>query len=233
MEIGPFDTPVLRGPRVQYCDVLSADELRSRAAHLGRKPAGVPEIDFVTPNGDLSEINRSFQTVFSSHCIEHQPDLIHHINQVDELLEPGGAYWLLIPDKRFCFDHFLPASHLGDVIQAHEEKRRTHQLQSVVEHRALTTHNFAWKHWIGLHRDPGADQRVARVIGAVREYRAAAGGYVDVHAWQFTPDSFLSLMGDLKRLGYIKLHPEVVWKTPFARLEFAALLRKKNALPPL
>lgn len=228
LEIGPFVAPALKGPSIAYADVLDREGLQERARRLGIA-GDAPAINFVLPNGDLSRIDRRFAQVFSSHCIEHQPDLVHHLRQVAELLEPGGCYFLIVPDKRYCFDHFLPESTVADVLDAHHAGRRTHSLRSVVEHRALTTHNQCPRHWAGDHADAGYRASIpARAARAVAEYEAANGGYVDVHAWQFTPPSFRALTGALVELGLTALHPIRSYETPRNRLEFCAVLQRKG-----
>ena len=225
LEIGPFCSPVVRGRNVAYFDVLDREGLRARAARLGLDPAGVPGVQFVSPTGDLSVVDRRFAAAVSSHCIEHQPDLVRHLQQVAAVLEPGGHYFLMVPNKLYCFDHFLPDSTLAQVLAAHVEGRRLHRLESVIEHRALTTHNLPARHWAGDHADPGYRASiVGRARAALDEYAAAQGGYIDVHAWQFTPGSFRELTAMLHDGGYSPLRPLRVYETPHGRNEFTAIL---------
>jgi SAM-dependent methyltransferase len=176
LEIGPFCNPVVRGRNVAYFDVLDRAALRARAVAIGQDPAGVPAIDFVAPDGDLSGIGRRFAAVISAHCIEHQPDLVRHLTQVAALLGPGGHYFLIVPDRRYCFDHFLPDSSLSGVLAAHREGRRVHRLESVIEHRALTTHNWVDRHWAGDHLDPAYHATIRRArAGRDRRVRSGAG----------------------------------------------------------
>ncbi len=58
------------------------------------------------------------------------------------------------------------------------------------------------------------------------EHEAARGGYVDVHAWQFTPATFREVMGALAAIGLVGLTCERVYDTPFGSNEFTAVLRK-------
>ena len=226
LEIGPFCAPVARGRNVAYFDVLDRDGLAERALRVGQDPKGIPaRIDFVSPTGDLAVVDRRFAAVVSSHCIEHQPDLVRHLQQVAALLEPGGHYFLMVPNRLYCFDHFIADSTLAAVLEAHVAGRRVHRLASVIEHRALTTHNQPGRHWAGDHADPGwRESIVGRARAAVAEHAAAAGGYVDVHAWQFTPASFRTLAGQLHAGGWSPLRPLRVYETPHGRNEFTAIL---------
>lgn len=229
LEIGPFCNPLVRGRRVAYFDVLDKASLRKRAATIGQDPGGVPDIDYVSPSGDLSVVPDRFNAVVSSHCIEHQPDLIRHLQQVGALLDAGGYYFLVVPNRLYCFDHFIADSTLAGIVAAHLEGRRVHRLESVIEHRALTTHNAVKRHWAGDHLDPGYHPTIlARTKAAIAEHAAARGGYVDVHAWQFTPGSFRAIMAMLHAGAYSPLRPLRVYETPRDRNEFTAVLTKEG-----
>jgi SAM-dependent methyltransferase len=224
LEIGPSWSPILRGPRVAYLDVFTAGELRARAQKHGVDPDLCPaDIDFV---GDIADVDRKFDYVISSHSIEHQPDLVHHLKCVHDLLNSGGRYYLIIPDKRFCFDACKAESTIAGVLQAHKERRTHHTLQSVIEGAAFSTHNDATLHWQGAP-DPVDDGELAdRIEYALKEFEAAGGGYIDVHAWYFTPASFKSIASTLFKLGLTGLQPIRVFNTPRNALEFCAVLEK-------
>jgi SAM-dependent methyltransferase len=227
LEIGPFCKPCVRGPHVKYFDILDRDALTKRALEIGYSTEPAPYIDYVSTVGDLSVVTAEFSAVLSSHCIEHQPDLVRHLQAVGRILSEGGRYFLFIPDKNYCFDHFIAASNLADIVNAYVEVRKVHTLASVVEHRALTTHNDPARHWVGDHADPGFDDSVPqRISHAIAEYEAAQGSYIDVHAWQFTPTSFRKAVETLSQLKFINLEVERIYATPRGHNEFTAVLRK-------
>lgn len=230
LEIGPFCNPVLIGANVKYFDIMDKAALIARAEAIDYPVRYAPDIDFVSPIGDLSIVNARFDAVLSAHCIEHQPDLIAHLLAVSNLLNPGGRYYLIIPDKRYCFDATLDVSNLAEVIAAHVEGRKVHSLASVIEHTALTTHNDAARHWRGDHLNADYDQSVAaRMSQCIEVWKNSGGGYIDVHAWQFTPNSFSAVMTQLNALGYIDLSVEMVNETPSGLNEFTAILGKQSA----
>lgn len=227
LEIGPFDRPAIRGANVSYFDVLDRAGLRERAAQHGRSPDDVPEIHYVSANGNLSVVDRQFDTVLSSHAIEHQPDLIAHLQAVERLLRPGGRYYVIVPDKRFSFDHFLPLSTVEDVMAAHRDRRSVHTGAAVLVTRLETTHNSALRHWIGLHGRPGINTDEHSRIDAEKEAAAAdRGEYVDVHAWFFSPERFREIMLGLHEAKATTLRVVDVHETGFAQLEFFAILEK-------
>lgn len=225
LEIGPFTSPLLRGPLVSYFDVMDTEGLLERARRIGWPHEDPVEIDYVSNAGDLRVVPEKFDVVLSSHAIEHQPDLIRHLADVENLLNPGGRYFLIIPDKNYCFDHFIPESTLAGVIDAHFHEAKVHALRSIIEHRALTTHNDPLRHWQGDH---GAfmNSIAERIDAAIAEYRAAEGAYIDVHAWYFSPVSFRALMAALNESFQTALYAERIYSTLYGHLEFWAILRK-------
>ena len=205
LEIGPFCSPTIIGERVDYADHLSTEELRDRARELDMDPSNVPDIKHVLRGGSLSGITDTYEVVFSSHNLEHQPDIISHFNEVSSLLEPGGCFALIVPNAHYCFDANLPLSKISDIVGAFHEGRRTHSLGAVIDHRALTTHNDSGAHWEdrlnGRQRYAPID--TARVAAALREFEAADGGYIDVHGWQFDPFSLSDIVNCLIDLRLI------------------------------
>lgn len=225
LEIGPFDRPWLSGSEVRYFDVLSQDGLKARAAiEPRRRPNRCPFIHYVSPTGNLSVVTDTFSSVFSSHCIEHQPDLVGHLREVGRLLLPGGHYYLIIPDKRFCFDHFISETSFEDILTA---KGRTHHTErKIEEHTRELTHNNNVLHWLGVHGHASPDDPIARARHDDFLKRSRLGEYVDVHAWQFTPSLFRDCMQRLYDAGEIPLQPLRVHNTGFAKIEFMAVLIK-------
>lgn len=230
LEIGPAVRPSLYGDHVRYFDITDRDGLIARAVADGYPTGNAPPaVHYISPVGDLSVVDAVFDGVFSSHCIEHQPDLVAHLQGVARILKPNGRYFLIVPDKRYCFDALLRASTLDEVREAHAERRRVHTTKSVFEHAVLTTHNDPEAHWAGNSGDPHPDKRQERAASAAHCLYEAKGGYIDVHAWQFTPESFRAVMTDLREDGS-EFEVERVYATVRGRNEFCAVLRK--AEPP-
>ncbi len=233
LEIGPYARPLVTGSRVKYVDVFSTEELRQRADGEVMKAEHVPEITWVSQPSDLSCVDQHFGAVLSSHVIEHQPNLVHHLNQVDHILRKGGRYFVLAPDHRYCFDHFMTPSLITEVLSAYLEKRTTHSVKSLLESRLMMTHNHPAEHWNGNHGNlndnpeyPNSN-RIERLQIGMDSYREQ--GFVkDEHAWYFTPESFESIINDLNALGLINLQIERIYPTMRNSVEFWAILRNKN-----
>lgn len=226
LEIGPFANPLRRGPNVKYFDVLPTELLRQRAKVHGVDPTKCPQIDYVSETGDLAVVTDLFDAALSAHVIEHQPDLIRHLRGVASVLKPGGRYYLAVPDKRFCFDHFIVESNIAEIVAAHARAAHVHDVQSVIEHIALTTHNDCARHWAGDHGEPAYKAMPARILDAVGSFLASQGKYVDVHAWQFTPESFRDVMQTLFKLCLSPLRVLRIYRTASGSNEFYAVLER-------
>lgn len=224
LEIGPFFTPSLIGANVSYFDVLDRTALRDRAASIGGDPADVPHIDFVSPTGNLAIVDRKFEVVFSSHVIEHQPDLIKHLQDVADVLHSGGEYFLIVPDKRYSFDNPFNESSFASIKDAYSNGHKIHSPDNIAKHFTKAGHNNAFLHWFGWHAraktSPAAEQRARSGIA-----KAGNGEYVDVHAWMFTPFSLKALLEQLYLEKLIRFKTEYVTQTAFGRLEFFVRLK--------
>lgn len=152
LEISPWDDPFLGGANVKYFGIEDSEALKKSAIEANRYNDKVPEtIHFVSPTGDLSVVNEKFDIVFSAHVIEHCPDLVEHFKGVANILNPGGLYVLIIPDKRYCFDYYHAESTLTEVIEAFAAKRKIPRLADVINQGFTRTHNNAVLHWFGEH----------------------------------------------------------------------------------
>ena len=232
LEIGPYDRPLLTGPNVRYADIFSTEQLRDKAKQENLRPEGVPQIDWVVQPTDLSPIDQTFDVVISSHAVEHQPNLVAHLRQVSNLLNPGGRYLLLVPDYRYCFDHFKTPSTIADVLDAYCRGDGRHAPRSLVQSRLLMTHNDSVRHWNGDHGEseinpefPGVD-RIGLLQIALDEIQNKPHALRNEHAWMFHPDNFESIINDLVALELFDLHLERLYPTIYQAIEFWAILRK-------
>ena len=253
LEISPWNALLLRGDSVKYFDAADSETLLKTAAEAGKTNQGVPaKIDFVSPNGDLGVVDENFDIVFSSHVIEHTPDLVEHFNQVSRILNPGGLYVMCIPDKRYCFDHYHSESMLSEVIEASVNKRKFPSLASVINQGFTLTHNSARVHWRGKHGeryghrnapfpdrlkvkildeyfgDDGKDNRRETLLRCIEKYNEARerGEYINTHNWRFTPENFRYIADMLNDLKFIDLPLYRCCNTIWGRLEFIAMLEK-------
>lgn len=231
LEIGPAHLPALKRPErnVAYLDVQDTAGLRRRAVLWGGDPDAVPEIDYVWTGQRYPElIAERFDAVFSAHNIEHQPDLVRHLVDLESILAPGGHVFLCVPDKRYTFDHFLPESTVADVLGAYVDGPVRHSARTVIE-GLLHAHNTPQRHWAGDHGDntlrAPPSTIATKLRQAVETYRSATD-YQDAHAWKFTPASFRYLLDLLHQAGFIPLRPVRIYGTFREGVEFYAILTR-------
>ena len=226
LEIGPLSRPLVTSSNCWYFDICDTESLKEKARNAGLNEYSVPEIDFVDKQGDLNIVDMKFDSVVSAHCIEHQPDLINHFVQVSSLLNNvGSRYWVIVPDKRYCFDHFIPESNVIELVNANVAGYRVPTKTDVLQHFGMTTHNDPHRHWEGDHGDIRGDL-YSRITAAEKRYHEANGGYIDVHCWQFTPESFVEVVDGLFERSYIDFKCTRLFQTARSDSEFFAILEK-------
>jgi len=230
LEIGPFDCPVLTGEKVKYFDVLNKEELINRAININRidNLNNIPYIHFFNNSGDIQIINEKFDIVLSCHSIEHQIDLIKHLQDVSNLLTINGYYVIILPDKRYCFDHFIKETTIADIIHNHINKNNLHSIKSVIEHRVLTCHNDCIRHWDNDHGEITINPKFIK--NSINEYNYSIqhNKYLDVHSYQFTPDSIEIILNLLYDMSYIDLKLCEIYPTIKYKNEFYVILKKES-----
>jgi hypothetical protein len=226
LEIGPFWNPSTFGDKVKYFDIYNKNVLIEKAKSMGIDPSKTPHIDFIEPTGDLSVVKEKFDIIFSSHNIEHQVDLIRHLNQVANLMKDGSKFFIAIPDKRYSFDHFIPESPTSEVIASHELGMKTHSLQTILQDRCERGHNDNLRHWKGDHSKMNYENNPSCYRDALMEFKQSNGSYIDSHKWRFTPSSFTEIIRRLNELEMISLKIDKVWCTEEGSNEFYAILSK-------
>jgi SAM-dependent methyltransferase len=97
---------------------------------------------FILEATDLSSLNgRKYDFVLCSHTLEHIANPIKALIEFKSLLNKGGVIVLLLPDKRFTFDHLRPytsfAHILSDFIQNKKESDLSH-LQEILDKHDLS-----------------------------------------------------------------------------------------------
>lgn len=227
LEIGAFDRPFCPDKNVKYFDVIDTEALKKRAVEAGRIGGKFPDkIDYVSPTGDLGIVDEKFDIVISSHVIEHQPDLIKHLSLVGSLLNDGGLYIMFVPDKRYCFDYFIPESTISETIAAYVSQQKFHSFKNVLTSKCQTVHNDPVLHWFGEHGV--MDDSVDKFVKAIDEFELAKQNneYIDAHAWQFTPESMGKIIKTLRSYGLIELSLHRLCHTIFGRQEFCVILKK-------
>ncbi len=119
------------------------------------------------------------------------------------IVKDDGVISLVIPDKRYCFDHYRPITGIAAVIDRHLQDNRIPSAGMVAEHFLSAVTKDGHIAWDRSVRGPYAcihdTEEVLQRMHGVRDKKE----YTDVHAWCFVPHSFRLLMQDLYALGFI------------------------------
>jgi SAM-dependent methyltransferase len=211
LEIGPSHRPIAArrsGYNVDIVDHLDSAGLRSKYAGHGVDTDSIEDVDFVSTGQPLSElIGRAnyYDWIIASHVIEHIPDVISWLQQCEILLKPGGRLALIVPDKRFCFDHLQPTSSTGSMLDALHEGRIRPSPGQVFDHHANACKRNGALSWDSTLNGPVSLVHSANEARQAWETVATSDTYLDVHCWRFTPTSFRMILSDLALLGLISL----------------------------
>jgi len=231
LEIGPLDRPQLNSTLATYhsVDVFTKEQLQ--AFYKDDPDVNVSAIiqpTYIIINNDYSVINKKFKCIFSSHNIEHVPCLVTFLQNLQGLLDEGGRIYLIIPDKRYCFDYYKKETDIYDVLQLYYEKNSRPRFGEVLKMRTQNTHNNSIEHWQDIHGENNYRANlIAHYNNILNEYKK--GEYMDSHVSFFTPDSFLNIMEIILEMQLINLEPVKLYHTIRGSNEFYAILEKKNS----
>ena len=236
LEIGPLHRAIVPRDRAEvgYVDVWDQAGVR---AHYADKPTviaeQIPVIDYflTQPDGrmvtlvEAAAAGAPFDWVVASHVIEHVPDVITWLEHLAELVADDGTLVLAVPDKRFCFDTHRPVTTVGQLLAARERGDTVPSPRAVHDYFANFVEVDSAPLWRG--ESPPRRTDLAALEEAVEMAERARGGeYVDCHVWLFTPDTFLSQLRDLRRLGFSSWYVEQQRATLRDDLEFLVRLRR-------
>jgi SAM-dependent methyltransferase len=231
LEIGPSYSPIVpkrEGWKSSVVDHTTREGLVEKyAAQVD--VTKIEDVDFVWNSGPLDsaiplELHGKIDVCVASHVIEHIPDTVTFFISAAKLLSADGVVSLAVPDKRFCFDYFRPPSTTGQIIdvycQGEVNRHRRGALFDHVAYACSMNEQIAW----GQH--PISNPQLIHSLAEAWERYSypASAGYIDCHAWQFTPTSFELIILELASLGMIDFH--VARTFPTDGCEFIVQLRK-------
>lgn len=228
VEIGALDKPLVTRDmgEILYVDYTDAATLRERyQADTKVQKDAIVDIDGIWGDNSLSEAigGRKVDYVLASHVIEHVPDLVTWLNELESVLLPGGQIRLAIPDMRYTFDCFRRETVFSDVLPAYIARARRPMPREIIDFIC----NFADVKTDLLWHQPAkaVGRKLYGAADAIQVVQASMRGeYHDVHCWTFTPASFARLMGEITAAGLSRLKCHSFSDTPTGKLEFCASL---------
>jgi len=231
VEIGPLCRPAVAKSEGEIIYVDHAD-----TAALRKKYADGPDVN----TGEIAEVDavwgeqtlqaclkdKKVDYVIASHVIEHVPDMITWLEEIEAVLRPEGSLRLVVPDRRFTFDYLRHESRLCDLVNAYVLRARTPLPIAILDHFISVRRVDLQAAWEGtlpaeLPLVPGHDLNGG--IGLAKD-QVANGNYHDVHCWVFTPRSFANLFAEAAAEGLIRYACKTLYDTEPGQLEFVAIL---------
>lgn len=191
---------------------------------------GNDAVTLLPPDAPPDSYGSGFDAVLGNHQIQNVPNLVGHLQQVASTLNPGGFYLLMVPDKRYCLDHFQPATTIGAILDAARRNDTVSSWRAQVDSLTLSTHNDSVRHWLGDHGSIRelSPAGIAQSLQLTEEPEAGPSNRV-YRTWFFTPTAFRSILWLLRDLGLVDLEPFRVYPTLRDHSEFWTVLRKPAA----
>lgn len=178
----------------------------------------------LTNNCYIEDIKYKF--VVNDHNITYETDLITHLEKIYDIVEEGGYYILVIPDKRYGSGYFIPETTIANVLEDYYEKKGINPIKHLVEHRCYTTHNDPKMHWENNHGERKMDENSFFLKYTLNEYLEKIEEPLTNSNYHFTPDSFKQVVMQLVFLKLINFNIEVIYPTLRESNEFFIVLKK-------
>ncbi len=246
LEVGPSHNPLFpkkRGWNVEIIDRLDQEGLKEHYKNDGVDLDAIEYVDYVW-NGKsyVESIQKKnvYDYVIASHVVEHTTNLVGFLNDCSELLKENGRLRLVVPDRRYTFDHFRVVTGLGEVLNNYYNSDTLNSAGIVGEYMASVVSykgKILWKKRLFPFANRFMDGNINRYKFIHSEDVALDwmnsvlkdGEYKDVHHYVFTTSSFEYLMYELRVMGLIDL--EIEDRINFLGNEFMVTLRKSSEPP--
>ena len=234
LEIGPNLSPIWDKstfPELKYLEAVDAEGLRERGKKAGvASPIELVDFVFDGSKGFKGSIDNTsgYDVISSSHVIEHIPDFVGHLSDIEASLEAGGKYTVVVPDKNMVFDKLRPATSLGSVISAHLENKSA--LEAAIDSIYYSVkHTETGRGWWNANseellerRHPDAGTKIKNLCVG---HQSKVDGWTG-HYHVFTPMSFTDLVLGTAAAGMHSLSLTELVST--GHMDIIAVLTKDN-----
>jgi hypothetical protein len=212
VEIGPLCIPIVlkNVSNVIYVDHLDTDGIKKKYPSFD----GIVEIDRPIVSNSLEttlKADAPLDYFVASQVFEHVANPIRWLHEIAQVLRVGGLLALSLPDRRMTFDILREETRPADMVSAYIDDACVPDVRSVYDHYSLASF-MNMPDASPFSRVPaeviaGRGSVAPKIVANDRcnyfVHKAKMGEYLDVHAWVFTPPSFLLVMAQLVSDGYV------------------------------
>ncbi len=236
LEIGPLNEPLVRKEDIQgegqifYLDHLPTDQLKEKYQDDNSVDVdSIVDVDFVCRNGNMVEATGGelFDYIVASHVIEHAPNLLQFLTDVQAILKPGGHCILIIPDKRFTFDLNRPVTTFGTVLENFLTNIKIPRISAVYDQAAMAVNANGHNLWHGIvNAQDNCLLDSEPIAWEVAHQVHAEPYYHDVHVNIFTPESFFGILKKSIVHELVLFQVKDFLDTQIGQIEFMVRLQK-------
>jgi SAM-dependent methyltransferase len=236
LEFGPLASPILSKSlaNVQYVDFASQEFLRAKYLDdpnvnvdaIGKVDVvlgGNSILDFVEPD--------SCDFIIASHVLEHVPNVVGWLQEIQILLKPEGQIGLALPDMRFTFDHLRNVAKTSDIAAAYYKKTRTPSPEQIFDHLLYYSSidvDEAWRRLLANEVHPRVFDNSLHLASFAVIDAINNGTYHDVHCWVFSDLDFCKLMLWMCEEDLITFGCQTFFPTHLGEFEFFLTLVKTD-----
>lgn len=208
VELGPLNIPLVdkSNNNVLYVDHCSTEELKKKYPTV----PNIVEVDRPIVNNSLERTLSSdapFDYIIGSQVFEHTANPIQWLQEMKGLLRPNGLLALSIPDRRRTFDLFREETRAADIVDAYIQNNLLPNTRCVYDHHSLASlinMNHIWSiNSESIIQGYGAVKPKVATEQYLNYTYKAKEEYLDIHAWVFTPPTFLLVMAQLAKDGFL------------------------------
>lgn len=137
LELGALHRPLQRHDRMQvdYLDYETSDSLRKRYPHVAD---GIVEVSIVDDAETLASVaDAKYDFLIAAHVIEHMRNPLGALREWLRVVKPGGAVYLIVPDKRVTFDKARVRTRIEHLILDYLEPSAERDFDHFVEYATL------------------------------------------------------------------------------------------------
>lgn len=214
LEIGPQDQPIVsrNGYHIYYVDYKSQDELQMANENNPEIQVNhIENLDFVwKPGCRLQDCvnSKKFDYIVASQVMEHVPDVIGWLEQLQDVLVPGGGISIGLPDKRYTFDVLREETTTAEIIESFLREEKIPTIRQIYDNcvHAVQVDEGKMVDVSKEHKYYYTPQEALNFA----TYSYFHEEYVDVHCTVWTPESFQAVFHELNLLNLIFYNVEVV-----------------------